>query len=109
VLDNLLVQPLLQGLEVLEHGAGVHRSLSSDLFQSVLPGETGAEFEHVLQLLSGLGVLVDAALVQGACVIGCLAEGLVELELQNRRDKVPHIGHIRHYLQSHNNNNNNNK
>src|SRR5690606_27574151 len=84
----LLLQPLLQRGEVLQHRAAVDLLAAGQLLQRGLPRLAGAAREHGLELPAGLRVAVERALVQRAGVAGGLAQRLVELELQQVRQEV---------------------
>src|SRR4051812_46490706 len=81
----LLLEPRLERREVIEDRGGVHLALAGERLERVGPGLARAQRQHVAELLAGLLVSVDRALVQGALDPGRLAHGAVELELEDPR------------------------
>src|SRR3954470_15725120 len=94
----LLLEPPLQRLEVLEQGAAVHLPLAGHHLERVRPGLARAEGHHPLQLLSSLLAAVERALVQRALVDRGLAHRAIELELQDPREKIAGVGHVRGHV-----------
>src|SRR4051812_27031085 len=90
----LLLEPCLQRLEVLEQRAAVHLSLAGDGKERVGPRLARAHREHLPQPLPRLLAAEEGALVQRPLVPGCLAEGAVELELQDVGEEVARVGHV---------------
>src|SRR5271165_4718703 len=91
----LLIEPLLQRREVLQHCAGIHLALTGEGVQRVGPRLALAHFEHGIQLGAGGLVAVERAAIERAAESGLAAHGTEELELQNPRQEVTGIRHIR--------------
>src|SRR6267142_5086120 len=94
----LLLEPLLQGLEVLEQRAPVHLPLSRHRLERVRPGLARAHRQHLLEPCSRLLAPVEGALVQRPFVTRRLAHGAMELELQEPGEEVPRVGHVRGHV-----------
>src|SRR5690606_30362314 len=91
----LLVEPRLERREVIEDRGRVHLLGPGELGEHFGPRPAPAEFEHRLEATAGLLVPVDRAAVERALVPGGLAEGAVELELEDVRQEVAGVGHVR--------------
>src|SRR5467141_284467 len=94
----LLLEPLLQRLEVLEQRAAVHLALPGHRFEGVRPRLARPHREHLPEPLSRFLAAVEGTLVQRALVSGRLAHGAVELELEDPRQEVPRIRHVRGHM-----------
>src|SRR5512139_3225559 len=94
----LLLEPAAQRREVLEDRRRVHLARAGQLVERVLPGLARALGEHRAELAAGGLVAVDRALRQRALEAGRVAQGLLELELDDERQEVPGVrdvaGHV---------------
>src|SRR5271165_3332913 len=94
----LLIEPLLQRREVLQHCAGIHLALTGEGVQRVGPRLALAHFEHGIQLGAGGLVAVERAAIERSAESGLTAHGAEELELQNSRQEVSRVWHIGWYV-----------
>src|SRR5690606_4286402 len=94
----LLLQPLLQRREVLEHRGGVELLGTGQRLQRLLPRLRLAFGEHRLVLAARGFAAVEAALVQRALEAGGVAQRLVELELQHVREEVARVWSVARHV-----------
>src|SRR5690606_12171257 len=94
----LLLQPLLQRREILQHRRGVHGLAAGELLQRLLPGLAVALGEHGPEFLARGRVAREAALVERALVAGGVAQRLVELELQHVREEVARVRRVARHV-----------
>src|SRR5208337_4507354 len=77
----LLIEPLLQRREVLQHRAGIHLTLAGEGVQRVGPRLALAHLEHRVQLCAGRLIAVERAAIERPAEPGFAAHGAEELEL----------------------------
>src|SRR5713101_7607642 len=87
----LLLQPLVQGSEILRQGSGIHLSLPGQDLEGIRPRLARPHLEHRLQLLSCFLAAVNGALMQWTAMSGRFAEGAMKLELKDPRQEVPGV------------------
>ena len=90
----LLFEPMVEGLEVFEHGAGVEVVGAGHLFEGDLGWLGLAGGEHGVKLVAGGLRSVEGAAIEGALVAGGLAHGFVELELVDAGEEVTGVGDV---------------
>jgi hypothetical protein len=90
----LLIEPLLQGGEIIEHGSRVHLPLPRQGFERVRPRAALAHGQHLRQLCSRRFITVNRAAVQRARVPRFLAQRAVKLKLQYRSQKITRVWNI---------------
>ena len=95
----LFFKPSLQRCEVFQYGGTVHFFLTGQFFHGFLPWLAGAFAEHGPVALAGFRVVGVIALIQRTLVAGGVAQGFVELELQDVRQEVTGIGRIAWYME----------
>src|SRR6185503_14746064 len=81
----LLVQPLLQGREVIADGRRVHLARAGDLLERVLPRMADPHLQHRVQLRAGRLAVEYRASVQRPVASGRLRHRAVKLKLQDVR------------------------
>src|SRR5271167_384411 len=94
----LLIEPLFQWREILQHGAGVHLALAGEGVERFRPGLALAHLEHGVQLRPSSLVAVERAAIERPSESGLTAHGAKELKLQNPRQEVSRVGHVRGYV-----------
>src|ERR1700686_2808822 len=87
----LLIEPGLQGGEVVEDGGGVHLVLAGDFLEGFGPGAALPHLQHLRQALARDLVVVDRAAVERTLVASCLAEAALELELEDVGQEIAHV------------------
>lgn len=90
----LALEPLVEGLEVLEQRAGVHlaRPAFRQQGDGVRPLAGLAQREDIAKQLPSLRGIIEVASVQWTVMFGFFAHGFVKLELHHRTREVPYIG-----------------
>ena len=92
----LLVEPLLERREVVEHGRRVHLSSSRSTRSSASGhGRVWPIFEHRLESCARLLVVVDRAAVERSRAARLARQRAMELELQDVGQEVAHVRRVR--------------
>src|SRR5260370_20764739 len=91
----LLLQPLVQGSEILRQGSGIHLSLPGQDLEGIRPRLARPHLEHRLQLLSCFLAAVNGTLMQRTAMSGRFAEGAMKLELKGPPQQVPGVRAVR--------------
>src|SRR5690606_29929188 len=91
----LLVEPFLERGEVFDKRLAADLAAAGEGLERVGPRLARAHLEHRVQLLADRFVAVEAAAVQRPGPAGLVAGRLVELELQDPREEVAHVGDAR--------------
>src|SRR2546427_8302014 len=92
---DLLVQPGIERLEIIENGGRVHLLCPGNLFERVRPGARQAPRKHCVQPLAGLGTFINRATMDRQRAACGLRKRAMKLELKNERKKVTRVRHIR--------------
>src|SRR6266849_972449 len=94
----LLLEPVLQGDEIVEQSGGVHLPLSAEQVKRFRPRFARPQLQHRLQPFPRFFVPVDRAGVERAVVISEPAERSVELKLEDPSQEVAGVGHVGWYV-----------
>src|SRR5687767_5124285 len=90
----LLREPGLQRPEVVDDRGSVHLPRARQLLERIGPGLARAERQHLGVLLARFLIAEDRALVERALEAGGVAQRLVELELQDEREKITRVRRV---------------
>src|SRR2546427_1233343 len=91
----LFVEPRLERREVFQDRAGIHLFPAGEGFQRLRPWPAHSHLQHFRELLSGCLVPVNRAAVQRPGDACRPAQRAVKLELENVRQEVAHVRHVR--------------
>src|SRR5207237_10891972 len=91
---DLLVEPSIQRLEIIENGGRVHLPGTGYLVERLRPRTRETHRKHCIEPLAGLGTLINRAAMNRQRAARGLRKRAMKLELKNEGKKVTRIRHV---------------